>query len=67
MIKKACLAATLVAAALLVPVSAASAAGPPDPIGFLEAARADPIGLVTWKLDLPIPSAYKPIAKPLVK
>jgi hypothetical protein len=30
-------------------VSSASAAGPPDPIGFLEAARADPIGLVSWK------------------
>ncbi|MFI6689354.1 hypothetical protein [Streptomyces sp. NPDC050485] len=36
----------------------------PDYAGFVKAVRADPIGFVNWKLDLPIPSQYAPIAKP---
>ncbi len=67
MIKKTCMVATLVAAALLVPVSSASAAGPPDYIGFAKAVRDDPIGFVNWRLELPIPDQYKVIATPLVK
>ncbi|ELS50363.1 hypothetical protein STVIR_8737 [Streptomyces viridochromogenes Tue57] len=66
-IKKTCLAATLAAAALLSPAATAAVAAPaPDITGTLKAVRADPIGFVNWKLELPIPSQYVPV-KPLVK
>ncbi|WP_432063883.1 hypothetical protein [Streptomyces sp. C10-9-1] len=66
MIKKTCLAATLVAAALLVPATSAAAA-PPDHLDWLESTRADPIGFVNWKLELPIPAHYAPSPKRLVR
>ncbi|MFJ1611094.1 hypothetical protein ACIOHS_48675 [Streptomyces sp. NPDC088253] len=49
-------------------MASASADDPgPDFPSFLNALRDDPIAFVNWKLELPIPDPYKPIAKPLVK